>query len=68
MYDGTAHTIPAGNYIPMNPFGGLAGAPLNGDWEIRVTDLFAVDNGTLGGWTISFDPSLVTDCSGPIIQ
>ena len=68
MYDGTAHTIPAGNYIPMNPFGGLAGAPLNGDWEIRVTDLFAVDNGTLGGWTITFDPSLVTDCSGPIIQ
>ena len=68
MFDVAAHTIPAGDYIPMEPFSQLQGAPLNGTWTMRVTDLFGVDNGTLAGWSITFDPSLVTSCTGPIIQ
>jgi hypothetical protein len=66
--DAPVDQVPAGNYLPMNPFSGLAGAPLNGEWEMRVTDLFSIDNGTLSGWSISFAPDLVSDCGGPIVQ
>ncbi len=68
MFDDPNPTIPAGDYIPMEPFTQLHGAPLNGTWTMRVTDIFPVDNGTLAGWSVTFDPSLVTSCSGPIIQ
>ncbi len=60
--------LPAGDYKPSSPFSVLQGAPLNGTWEMRVTDLYGVDNGFLFGWQITFDPSLVADCNGPIIQ
>ena len=60
--------IPAGTYLPDVPFTALQGVPLNGDWQFRVTDLWGIDNGYLFNWSISFDPSLVSDCSGPIIQ
>ena len=60
--------VPAGTYLPDVPFTALQGVPLNGDWQFRVTDLWGIDNGYLFNWSISFDPSLVSDCSGPIIQ
>ena len=60
--------VPAGDYLPDVPFTALQGTPLNGMWTFRVTDLYAIDNGHLFTWTIDFDPSLVSDCSGPIIQ
>jgi hypothetical protein len=37
-------------------------------WTFRVTDMYGVDNGHLFKWSINFDPSLVVDCSGPIIE
>lgn len=61
-------TLPAGDYTTDTPFTALMGTPLNGDWEFRVTDLWEVDNGFLFDWSISFDPSLVASCTGPIIQ
>ncbi len=60
--------VPAGDYLPDVPFTALQGTPLNGMWEFRVTDLWAIDNGFLFEWSISFDPTLVTDCTGPIIE
>ena len=60
--------VPAGTYLPDVPFTALQNVPLNGDWTFRVTDLWGIDNGYLFNWSISFDPSLVSDCSGPIIQ
>ena len=60
--------IPAGTYLPDVPFTALQGVPLNGDWTFRVTDLWGIDSGYLFNWSISFDPSLVSDCNGPIIQ
>jgi hypothetical protein len=60
------HQLPAGDYQPSGSFASLMGAPLDGEWEIRVTDLFPLDNGFLFGWSIAFDPSLVMDCDGPI--
>jgi hypothetical protein len=61
-------TVPAGDYKPDVPFTGLQGATLNGTWTFRVTDMYAIDNGNLFSWSIAFDPSLVVDCSGPIIE
>jgi hypothetical protein len=64
-----AHAVvPAGDYQPDVPFTALQGATLNGMWQFRVTDLWPADNGFLFDWTINFDPSLVSDCSGPIIE
>jgi hypothetical protein len=60
--------VPAGDYQPDVPFTALQGTDLNGQWEFRVTDLWGIDNGFLFSWSISFDPTLVTDCSGPIIE
>lgn len=61
-------TVPAGDYTSMVPFSTLQGASLNGMWTFRVTDLYAIDNGHLFDWTIQWDPSLVSDCAGPIIE
>ena len=60
--------VPAGNYLPDDSFDNLQGAQLNGNWTFRVTDLWAIDNGFLFDWSIQFDPSLITNCSGPIVQ
>jgi hypothetical protein len=65
---GSYQQLPAGDYKPTVGFVGLTGAPLNGEWQMRVTDLYGVDNGHLFGWSIKFDPNLVSDCSGPIIN
>lgn len=63
----TGHILPAGDYKAVAPWSALTGASLNGVWEMRVTDLWGIDNGFLFKWSIAFDPSLVSDCSGPII-
>lgn len=56
-----------GDYKSMSPWSTMLGVPLNGEWTMRVTDLWAADNGFMFKWSITFDPSLVNDCSGPII-
>jgi hypothetical protein len=56
-----------GEFRSVAPWSALANAPLNGEWQMRVTDLWAIDNGFMFEWSISFDPSLVADCGGPII-
>jgi hypothetical protein len=60
-------TLPAGDYKSVAPWTALTGSSLNGVWEMRVTDLWGIDNGFLFKWSIAFDPSLVSDCAGPII-
>ncbi len=61
-------TVVAGDYKPDVSFTTLQGAALNGMWEFRVTDLYGIDNGHLFDWSITWDSSLVSDCSGPIIE
>jgi subtilisin-like proprotein convertase family protein len=56
-----------GDYKSMSPWSSMLNVPLNGDWTMRVTDLWEIDNGFMFKWSIKFDPSLVSDCSGPII-
>jgi hypothetical protein len=59
--------LPAGDYKSVAPWTALTGASLNGTWTMRVTDLWGIDNGFLFKWNIAFDPTLVSDCAGPII-
>jgi hypothetical protein len=55
---------PADDYSASSGFGPWQDTPLNGDWTIRVRDLWAIDNGFIFSWTIVFDEGLVTDCNG----
>lgn len=61
-------TLTEGTYSPAGSFDTLLGTPLNGDWTIRVTDRWSADNGFVFGWSISFAPSLVADCSAPLAE
>lgn len=63
----TGHQLSPGDYKAVSPWTALTGATLNGTWEMRVTDLWSIDNGFLFSWSIAFDPSLVSDCAGPIV-
>ena len=47
-------TLPEGDYSSFDPMTNLLGCPLNGEWTIRVTDLWSVDNGFIFSWGISF--------------
>jgi hypothetical protein len=58
--------LPSGDYQASDNFANLIGATLNGDWTISVTDLWPVDAGKIHSWTISFNPTIVTDCDPPI--
>ena len=59
-------TIAPGDYASEGPWNAILGAPLNGTWELRVTDLWADDNGFLFSWSMEFDPLLAPGC-GPVI-
>jgi subtilisin-like proprotein convertase family protein len=59
----SVHDLPPGDYQASGGFSPWQGATLNGNWFIRVRDLWGIDNGFIFDWTIRFDPSLVTDCS-----
>jgi hypothetical protein len=55
-------TLPAGDYASSTPMDALVGCPLNGDWTIKVQDLWAADNGFIFSWGLRFDPAIVEDC------
>ncbi len=47
--------IPAGDYAPTGTFDDLVGCPLNGDWQIQVTDNIGIDNGMIFDWSITLN-------------
>jgi subtilisin-like proprotein convertase family protein len=57
------HDLPAGDYQASSGFDPWLGTVLNGNWTIRVRDLWGIDNGFIFDWTIKFDPNLVEDCT-----
>jgi subtilisin-like proprotein convertase family protein len=61
-------TLTPGTYSPAGSFDSLEGTTLNGDWTMRVTDRWSEDNGFIFGWSISFEPTLVADCSAPLVD
>lgn len=63
------NTVPAsqgnalapGDYSSLEPLSDLVGCPLNGTWTMSITDMLPIDNGTICGWSITFDPGLYPD-------
>ncbi|MBI5917309.1 MAG: proprotein convertase P-domain-containing protein [Bacteroidetes bacterium] len=55
------NTLPQGTYNSYQPLTNFLGCPLNGDWEIEVCDLWAIDNGYIFSWSIEFNPDLYPD-------
>lgn len=45
----------SGTYTPEDPFTNLNGCDINGTWTLIVDDDASGDNGTLNGWSITFD-------------
>lgn len=64
--DGFGVKITPGDYAIEGPRDVIVGAPLNGTWELRVTDLWGDDNGFLFSWSMELDPALAPGC-GPVI-
>jgi len=65
--DGFGEEITPGDYASEGPWNAIANAPLNGTWELRVTDLWADDNGFLFSWSMEFDPALQPGCAVVIL-
>jgi hypothetical protein len=61
-----AHDIPAGDYLPSEPYTGFANCNLNGPWKLRIIDGWGIDNGVVFGTRMIFDGSLSGDC--PVIE
>ena len=64
---GPSDGMPPGDYAAAGDWMNLLGSPLNGSWELSVTDLWPLDNGYIFEWSITFDADLVEDCSVPLI-
>ena len=64
---GTSQEMPPDTYAAADPWSKLVGASLNGDWELRITDLWPIDNGYIFSWSMTWDPTAVENCMGPII-
>jgi len=58
---GWGQTLPAGDYEPIQPLGGLVGCPISGTWNLIVTDNWGADDGTVFGWSINLVDSLYPD-------
>ena len=52
-------TIPAGDYLPVNPYSNFIGSSINGQWCITITDNLGSDNGYIFYWGINFDPAII---------
>lgn len=52
-------TIPAGDYLPVEPYSNFIGSPLNGQWCITVTDNLGSDNGFIFYWGLNFNPAII---------
>ena len=50
----TETTAPAGIYKPDNNFSVLNGCPMNGDWEIRISNNVEGKSGFISSWSLSF--------------
>ncbi|MGB1031709.1 MAG: PKD domain-containing protein [Flavobacteriales bacterium] len=48
--------IPPGTYSPDDSFAGFNGSPINGVWEVLITDNYNLDDGTLFTWSIDLGP------------
>jgi hypothetical protein len=59
--------LPPDTYAAADPWSNLDGATLNGNWELRVTDLWENDNGYVFEWSLAWDQASLSSCAGPVI-
>lgn len=60
--------LPAGSYTPYESLDNqLIGCPLNGNWEIKVTDNLLSDDGYIFQWGLNFNRLVLPDTSGNYI-
>ena len=52
-------TIPAGDYLPVDPFSNFIGSPMNGAWCINITDNLGSDDGYIFFWGLNFNPAII---------
>lgn len=52
-------TIEAGDYLSYEDFAAFIGSPINGTWTLEVRDNLGIDDGTIFGWSLNFDESLL---------
>lgn len=52
-------TIPAGSYLPVDPFSNFIGTPMNGAWCINITDNLGSDDGYIFFWGLNFNPAII---------
>ena len=50
--DSSDYANKSGYYLPTGDFTTLVGCPLNGEWAIKICDLWTPDNGWLFGWSM----------------
>jgi gliding motility-associated-like protein len=55
----TTPTILPGDYIPVDSFDNLIGVPLNGEWNLNISDNVQFDDGFIFEWNLEFDNSIV---------
>jgi len=55
--------LPPGDYRPNSSFDDLVGCTLNGDWKIRATDDWGIDNGYIFDWRVTFNQDIIPDCT-----
>lgn len=51
--------MPAGDYLPEDPFSNFIGTPLNGLWCLDIVDNLFIDNGYIFEWGINFNPAII---------
>ncbi len=69
LYTNTGNCIPpppggyplldSGSYLPVEPFSGLVGCPVNGNWTLKLSDHTPGDNGWMFWWQLVFTDSLM---------
>ncbi len=55
----TPQTLPENSYKTFESLDNLLGCPLNGEWILTIQDLWAIDNGFIFWWNITFDEALL---------
>lgn len=48
-------------YLPCGNFCDFVGCPLNGTWTFNVLDQWPLDDGTLFGWSMEFNPDIAPE-------
>jgi len=52
-------TIESGTYLPVGNFDSFIGSTINGEWTLTIVDNLNIDDGTVFGWSLNFDESLI---------